>query len=165
MDVCLSRSSIPDRGADPHGWNTWDHYRSIHDQRTESHWFVEASDLAFEISADSHIHLRGQIRCKRSVVLDVEKRLETQRVGNILRVRGSRYKYAAWIPRGQGVPHTMLLRYHNIHERDDYYHHRVFSPHTGEEVFYERLERYQFPKLSEVLDELAHITQRRDETS
>ena len=59
----------------------------------------------------------------------------------------------------------MLLRYHNIHERDDDYHHRIFSPHTGKEVCYERLERHQFPTLSEVLDELAYITRSLDTTA
>ena len=52
----------------------------------------------------------------------------------------------------------MVLRYHNVHLRDSDYHHRVFNPLTGDEVFYERLERHQFPTLSEVIDELEVIT-------
>ena len=52
----------------------------------------------------------------------------------------------------------MVLRYHNVHLRDSDYHHRVFSPLTGDEVFYEKLERYQFPTLSEVIDEIEVIT-------
>ena len=51
-----------------------------------------------------------------------------------------------------------MLRYHNIHRGDNDYHHRVFDPLTGEEVFYEPLQRHQFPIFSEVLDELEIIT-------
>jgi hypothetical protein len=35
---------------------------------------------------------------------------------------------------------------------------RVFNPLTREEVFYERLERYQFPLFNEVLDEIDIVT-------
>jgi hypothetical protein len=51
-----------------------------------------------------------------------------------------------------------VLRYQNVHRNDDDYHHRVFNPLTGEEVFYERLERYQFPLFNEVLDEIDIVT-------
>jgi hypothetical protein len=102
--------------------------------------------------------MRGRVYCKRGVVLEVEKTLETTYSGGNLRVRGSSYRYAAWIPRGHGVVPTMVLRYHNIHERDSDYHHRVFNPLTGEQEFHEKLKRYQFPTLSEVIDEIAEIT-------
>ena len=157
MDVCLSRSSVTGQDSDPHGWNTWDHYRSIHENRTENHWFIESHELEFTLEPPD-IHLRGHVYCLRGVVLRVDKTLETLQIGNTLKVRGTSYKYAAWIPRGRGAAHTMVLRYHNVHLRDEDYHHRVFNPLTGEEVFYERLERYQFPTLSEVIDEIEVIT-------
>ncbi len=50
------------------------------------------------------------------------------------------------------------MRYHNIHQSDDDYHHRVFDPRTGQEILYERLHRHQVPIFSEVLDELELIT-------
>ena len=53
---------------------------------------------------------------------------------------------------------TKVLRYHNIHQYDSDYHHRVFDPLTDREVLYETLERNQFPTLSEVIDEIAEIT-------
>lgn len=52
----------------------------------------------------------------------------------------------------------MVLRYHNIHERDTDFHHRVYDPLTGEQVLYETLERHQFPTLSEVIDEIEEVT-------
>jgi len=38
------------------------------------------------------------------------------------------------------------------------YHHRVFDPNTGEQIFYETLTRFQFPTFSEVLDEVELLT-------
>ena len=165
MDVCLSRSSLPDRGSDPHDWNTWDHYRSIHENRTENHWFVECNTLEFDQSEPAYIHLAGKVYCKRNVILNVEKTLETTHTGGVLKVRGSSYLYVAWIARGGDAQPTKVLRYHNIHERDYDYHHRVFDPLTGEATGYEKLERYQFPTLSEVIDEIEIITRVLDSTS
>ena len=52
-----------------------------------------------------------------------------------------------------------MLKYHNVHRNRDEYHHRIYDPPTGEEVFHETLERYQFPVFTEVLDELQALTQ------
>ena len=62
--------------------------------------------------------------------------------------------YVAWLP-GE----HLLLKYHNLHLDRDEYHHRIYDPLTGEEVFHETLERYQFPVMTEVLDELQILTQ------
>ena len=78
---------------------------------------------------------------------------DVEGVGTSLKVRGVRYRYAAWIPGGHPV-----LRYHNMHYDDDFYHHRVFDPHTGRRILSERLARYQFPTLSEVIDEIEVVT-------
>ncbi len=91
--------------------------------------------------------------CHRGIVLEVDKRLETRYIGGLLKVRGISYRYAAWVPDGHPV-----LRYHNVHFYDDDYHHRVFDPRTGEEILYETLKRYQFPTLSEVIDEIEVVT-------
>ena len=108
-----------------------------------------------EPSAKIHynsLSLSGHIYCLRGMVLEVEKWFELQYFGSLLKVRCFSYRYAAWIP----GKHP-LLRYHNVHANDDDYHHRVFDPETGEEVLYERLQRHQFPVLSEILDELELI--------
>ena len=90
--------------------------------------------------------------CLRDVVLEVENRLEMRYFGQLMRVRGYSFRYAAWVQGGEAI-----LRYHNIHQYDDDYHHRVFNPRTGDEILYERLHRHQFPTFSEVLDELEII--------
>ena len=95
--------------------------------------------------------------CLRNVVLEVENRLEMRNFGQLLRVRGYSFRYAAWVQHGAPV-----LRYHNIHQADDDYHHRVFDPRTGEEILYERLHRHQFPTFGEVLDELEIVAELLD---
>ncbi len=97
--------------------------------------------------------LEGDVHCSRGVTLRVEKRFESRYSGGLRRIRCYSYRYAAWVTGGNPV-----LRYHNVHQNDDDYHHRVFDPLTGEEVFYERLERYQFPLFNEVLDEIELVT-------
>jgi hypothetical protein len=87
-------------------------------------------------------------------MLEVVKAFETRRSGNILRVRCYSYAYIGWL---QGE--HLLLKYHNLHRDHDEYHHRIYNPATGEEVFHEVLERRQFPTFSEVLDELQILTQ------
>ena len=72
-------------------------------------------------------------------------------------VRGLQYRYVAWIPRDSSPRGTPVLRYHNIHVSDEDYHHRVFNPQTGEQLLYEKLERSQFPVMSDILNEIAVI--------
>ena len=99
------------------------------------------------------LYLQGTVLCLKDVVLHVEKRFNTRRSGNILRVRCYSYRYVALIP-GQ----HLLLKYHNLHRDRDEYHHRIYDPATGRELVHEVLRRYQFPLFPEVLDELQLLT-------
>ena len=152
MDARFSRSSIP-RRKDPHEWNTWDNYRTIHDVRLEDHPFVDWSKeqaLGFDEEDEETIVLRGSLFCLNDVVVRVRKFLETQHTPKgLLRVKGFSYRYVAWVEGRHPI-----LRYHNTHQGDDLFHHRVFNWRTGEQVLYETLHRFQFPTLSEVLDEV-----------
>jgi hypothetical protein len=116
---------------------------------------IEFSELEF--NGVLFVVMEGQVYCNRGVVLEVEKLFETRQTGRgkrrSVQVRGLSYRYAAWIRDGYPV-----LRYHNVHEDQDQYHHRVFDPLTGEEVFYEQLTRVQFPTFTEVLDEIEQVT-------
>ena len=149
----LLRGSIAPR-KDPHDWNSWHHYRDIHENRLNSHPFVMgfADTLRFADAGEGVISLIGHVICQRNVVLEVEKWLEARYFGNTLRVRCYSYRYIGWL-RGE----HLLLKYHNVHEDRDEYHHRVYDPATGEEVQHEVLERYQFPTFPEVLDELEFL--------
>ncbi len=156
MDASLSRASIPERN-DPHDWNTWDHYRNIHERRISEHPFIDHSTpntLKFlETGDEGVLSLQGRVYCFQSVALEMEKWYESQYFGHLRKVRCYSYRYAAWVQGGHRV-----LRYHNVHRNDAEYHHRVFNPLTGEEAGYERLFRYQFPLFTEVLDELELVT-------
>lgn len=41
MDVRLSRAKAPIGKGDPHDWNTYDHYRTIHEKYVDDHFFVD----------------------------------------------------------------------------------------------------------------------------
>ena len=151
----LLRGKIP-FGNDPHDWNSWDHYLTIHENRLDEHPFVESfrDTLIFNESEDEgHIYLGGRVHCLKNVVLEVQKEFDIRYSGNILRVRCYSYSYVAWLP-GE----HLLLKYHNLHRDKDEYHHRIYDPATGAELAHEVLKRYQFPLFTEVLDELQALT-------
>ena len=151
----LSRGALRPQG-DPHGWNSWDHYRTIHETRLSQHAFVadRPDTLVFDHGDGGELSLIGRVYCLKDVVLEVEKWFETQYSGNTLRVRCHTYSYIGWLP---GL--HLLLKYHNLHRDRDEYHHRLYDPATGEEIFHEILERRQFPTFTEVLDELQALTE------
>ena len=155
MVLYLSRREIAPR-QDPHAWNSFDHYQSIHESRLNQHPFVVSfqDTLAFTTGSAGVISLRGYVHCAKGVMLRVRKVFESRYFGRTLRVRGHTYVYVAWLP-GEHP----LLKYHNLHEDRDEYHHRIYDPATGAELFHETLERYQFPLFTEVLDELETLTQ------
>ena len=149
----LSRSQIPPR-QDPHDWNSWDHYQSIHESRLSQHPFVVSfrDTLGFAGGTEGVISLLGVVHCRKDVMLEVEKWFDTRYFGNTLRVRCHTYVYVGWI-RGE----HLLLKYHNLHRDRNEYIHRVYDPATGKQMFYEVLQRYQFPTFPEVLDELEYL--------
>lgn len=148
----LSRGQIAPR-EDPHDWNSWDHYLTIHEKRLQEHPFFVSDGLAFREGQEGELYLGGVVQCHKDVLLEVRKWYEKRYSGHTLRVRCHTYLYLAWLP-GE----HLLLKYHNLHRDRDEYHHRIYDPHTGEEVFHEILERYRFPVMTEVLDELQALT-------
>ena len=151
----LLRAEIPAR-RDPHDWNSWDHYRTIHDSRISEHPFV----VRFQDTLDFHVsenglvnYLAGVVYCDKGVILEVEKWFHNRWFGNTHRVRCHTYAYIGWVRGGH-----LLLKYHNLHKDRDEYHHRIYDLATGDEVVHEVLERYQFPVFSEVRDELEYLS-------
>ena len=98
--------------------------------------------------------MHGIVQCLKDVLLDVRKLFETRYSGHTLRIRCHTYVYVGWLQ-----DEHLLLKYHNVHSDRDEYHHRIYDPSTGAEMFHEVLKRYQFPVLTEVLDELQALTQ------
>ena len=110
--------------------------------------------LDFDISEDGSVnYLAGLVYCEKGVVLEVEKWFHNRWFGNIHRVRCHTYAYIGWLQGGH-----LLLKYHNLHNDRDEYHHRIYDPATGMEIRHEVLARYQFPVFSEVLDELEWLS-------
>lgn len=157
MDAGLPRASLAYGERDPHGWNSYDHYRTIHESRLEQHPFVDHDrphTIVFdEEETDDEVVLRGRVYCFRDVVLEVTKRLEVRQSGGWRSVRSFSYRYVAWIENIGPV-----LRYHNLHRDPNEYVHRILDPQTGKTTFYETLHRHQFPTFAEVLDELECLT-------
>ena len=153
MVLHLSRSSIAPR-KDPHDWNSWDHYRTIHENRLREHTFVVSDTLDFNTEYEGVISLRGYVHCQKEIILRVIKVFESRYFGQTLRVRCHTYVYIGWL---QGE--HLLLKYHNVYRDRNEYHHRIYDPTTGDEVFHEVLERHQFPIFTEVLDELRTLAQ------
>ena len=151
----LSRREINAR-QDPHGWNSWDHYQTIHENRLSEHPFVVSfrDTLAFDTDSEGDIYLAGNVHCQKDVLLRVRKEFDSRYFGRTLRVRCHTYAYIAWLP-GEHP----LLKYHNIHEDRDEYHHRIYDPATGDEVSHDVLERYEFPIFTKVLDDLQTLTE------
>ena len=151
----LSRREI-NACQDPHDWNSWDHYQTIHETRLSEHPFVVSfrDTLAFGTDSEGAIYLDGVVHCQKNVLLRVTKKFDCRYFGSTRRVRCHTYVYVAWL----SGEHP-LLKYHNLHENKDEYHHRIYDPATGVEVFHEVLERYQFPIFTKVLDELQTLTE------
>ena len=158
MDARLSRAAI-DRQTDPPDWNSYDHYRTIHEKRLEEHFFVDESNpntIEFEF-VEVHdqllLHMVGHCYCARGVTLEVEKWFDTRVRGSMLQVCGVIYRYVAWVRGGH-----LILKYHNVHENPDEYHHRAYDISSGDEILYEKLARFQFPTFTDVLDEIELLT-------
>jgi len=158
VDADISRSKIV-RENDPHNWNSYDHYRTIHDKRIAEHSFIDGTKpntLEFqfhEFKDELLLSLGGLVYCNHQITLDVEKWFETRYVGKQLQINCFSYRYIASKHRG-----TLILKYHNLHENHGEYFHRIFNPQSGELVFTEVLKRSQFPTFTEVLDEMELLT-------
>ena len=149
----LSRRAIPAQ-KDPHDWNTWDHYRTVHELRLNQHSFVFGDTLVFSNEGEGVVSLIGEVICLNDVALEVEIWFDARYFGNTLRIRAYSFRYIGWL-----LGEHLLLKYHNLHKDPHEYHHRVYDSTTGVEIFHETLQRYQFPTFSEVLDELEYLAQ------
>ena len=73
----LSRSQIAPR-KDPHDWNTWDHYQSIHESRLRQHPFVVDDTITFTHEGEDTIRQQGMVQCHKNVMLEVDKWFEAR---------------------------------------------------------------------------------------
>ena len=153
MVFSLSRRAVPPQ-KDPHDWNTWDHYRTIHELRLNQHPFALGDTLVFSDGGEGVASLAGEVICRNGVALEVEIWFDARYFGNTLRIHAYSFRYIGWLR-----SEHLLLKYHNLHRNPDDYIHRVYDPTTGVEVFVEHLQRYQFPTFAEALDEPEYLAQ------
>mgnify|MGYP001611148168 CR=1 FL=1 len=140
---------------DRHGWNSFDNYRSVHENRLSRHTFLDPEKphtVTFNflrVGGDLVIQIVGEIFCLGGIVVEVEKYLETYEApsGQIF-VRGFSYRYNAYLPGKHN-----LLRFDNGHSFDEYHRHE-WDWATGKETERCIITRNEFPTLGEVLDEL-----------
>ena len=79
MVSSLRRAVILPRN-DPHDWNSWDNYRSVHERRLSEHPFVVSyhDSLRFEMADDrGPFRLAGFVECSNGILLLVTKRFDT----------------------------------------------------------------------------------------
>ena len=158
MEARFARAQIAVR-TDPHQWHTFEQYRVVHDQRLEENHFIDYSrkdTLVFEEVENEGvllIHLEGDVYCLNGVTLKVEKWFETRQTADrLLQVKGITYRYIGYKRGG-----NLVLKYHNLHEDEDEYMHRIYDGETGDLIFSEALTRAQFPVMTDVLDELEKL--------
>lgn len=150
----LRRSPAPRN--DPHGWVTWERCKFLCEMWMEQRPFVISPFSVLRAKSDQleAASIIGIIDCQHNVRLLVTLRFDLQYFGDTLRAWCHSFLYIGWL----GGEH-LLLKYHNHHEDRDEYHHRIYDPNSGRQVCYERLERWQFPTLAEVLDELETLAE------
>ena len=135
-----------------HGWLRLDRYRHIHQSGLKRNSFVLADNTDFtDARSDGVVELTGTIECVSNIVIQVDKYMSVRRRRGRLEVRTFSYRYHALI-RGTGVS---IIRYDNSHGEDDFDRH-IYDLETGVQTL-TKLERGQFPVLTEIIDEVEQI--------
>jgi hypothetical protein len=145
--------------SDPHDWNSWDNYQTIHEKVLEEHAFILENQLEWTVVPGRNplLVLEGELVCEAGVSVSVYKVLET-RVNSRGRpeVRGWKYSYNA-----RFAGRHNILRYDNIHATEtlaeEEFHRHDFDLSTGRELSVTLLHRHDLPVLSEFLNEVAEL--------
>lgn len=146
--------------SDPHDWNSWDNYQTIHEKVLEEHAFILENLLEWTYLEDPLLLiLGGHLICSHNVVVSVSKVLETrQGPRGRLEVRGWKYAYNAFFAGRHNI-----LRYDNTHAAETVpeqeFHRHTFDLETGAELPTTRLHRHEMPALSAFLDEVAAVVE------
>lgn len=144
------------RGGDPHGWNALANYLNVHHRRLDDlrEYFVIGDDLQYDFPTAYTFEIRGRVRCRHGLFVDVDKTLE---VNDKHQVRTIKYSYHAGVEGKQDRP---IFRYDNAHRyareghADEHHKHR-FDPATWQEIEPpEWIGRDRWPHLNEVIEEL-----------
>lgn len=154
----MSYSSGPKRrrSGNPHGWNSFHNYLKVHhryldDLRGD---FVVDDTLDYDFPASSAFEIRGRVRCRHGLFVDVDKTLE---INERNQVRTVKYSYHAGI---EGTTDRPIFRYDNAHTyaregHDDEHHKHRYDHVTWLEIEPpEWIGVDRWPHLSNVIEEL-----------
>jgi hypothetical protein len=148
---------MPSRQGDRHGWNSLDHYLTIHESILAgfSDFFIHRLDLDTKLIDYRTVTIRGRIFCEGGIYLDVNKILA---LNERSQVRTIYYSYQACINLESSM---RIFRYDNAHRyvregHPDAHHKHLFDQRTGRElpaspewIGYDR-----WPTIGDVLSEL-----------
>jgi len=141
---------------DPHGWNALQNYLKVHHGYLDflRDVFVEDDELEYGFLAADLFEIRGRIKCKHGLFMDVDKTLE---VNEDNQVRTIKYSYHAGI---EGDQDRSIFRYDNAHRytregHDDEHHRHRYDCLNWQEIEPpEWIGQNRWPHLSQVIEEL-----------
>ena len=146
---------------DPHGWNTLENFRDIHEKRLAEHPFVDHSTPdtlrldEYELSGDTYFVLWGEVYCHHNVIVEVTKYYESRVLTGRVQIRGFSYRYNAHVRGGHNV-----LRYDNGHDdAPDEFHRHAFDLVTGDETEKRVIARYELPVFADILTEVQELVE------
>jgi hypothetical protein len=119
--------------------------------------FVTEDGLTFQFTKPDTLLLKGRVRCRNGLFIDVEKFLEVRRRGDRTEVRTGTYSYHAGV---EGSAARSIFRYDNAHTyvregHPDTHHKHTFDYSTWtEKTPPEWIGEERWPHLSDVLEEL-----------
>jgi hypothetical protein len=151
----FGRSKGAQRG-DPHGWNSFQKYIQVQESHLDRFrdYFIETDNLQYTFPSAARFEIRGRIRCRHGLFIDVDKTLE---FNDRQQVRTLYYSYHAGI---EGSEDRTIFRYDNAHRyareghADEHHKHR-FDPATWSEIEPPVwIGNNGWPHLSDVIEEL-----------
>ncbi len=155
--MTFSGGLVPPKAGNRHGWNSLDHYLTIHHAQLKrlGEFFVEDDCLQIQLTDEGTLRIEGLIWCKDDIFLDVNKTLE---INERNQVRTVYYKYHAGIQLDGET--KSIFRYDNAHVytkegHADAHHKHCYNHMSGEEIRPpEWIGHDRWPTLTEVLEEL-----------
>lgn len=157
-----THGATPLRGGDPHGWNSVENFRHIHETRLAEHPFVDHNKPhtlileEYEVDENVYLSLCGEVYCYHNVIVEVAKYYDTMNFGGRLNLRGFSYRYNAHVKNGHNV-----LRYDNGHkEAPEEFHRHEYDPENGVPRETKLLTRYELPDMYDIITEIQAIAEK-----
>lgn len=154
--MTFSGGSGSARQGDPHGWNSIENYRIVHESHLDRFrdYFIDSDDLEYTFPRPAIFEIVGRIHCRHGLFIDVDKTLE---FNDRHQVRNIAYSYHAGVA---GAQDRAIFRYDNAHRyaregHEDEHHKHRFDSATWQEIEPPVwVGRERWPHLSNVIEEL-----------